>query len=184
MEIAGDVFRALILVDGNVHVPNLKILRVKDVPCRGAPALSGLLQKAGALHAMVLSCSGGSNLLETLSLSLEMTWFHNRRFIPVAANSHIRNLLKIKEGLDVTFLLDTKDCLVEGNARTRLFGSLCSWMVSILQPSDTWRCIWSTRKCILKFEPRVRTDIFFDREKMNLPAGTGPTIFLDISTFI
>lgn len=49
-EIAGDVFRALTLVDGNVHVPNLKILRVMDVPCPGAPALCGLLQEADALQ--------------------------------------------------------------------------------------------------------------------------------------
>ncbi|KAK0462248.1 uncharacterized protein EV420DRAFT_1476998 [Desarmillaria tabescens] len=120
-EITGGVFRVLTLSEGNV--PNLKTLRIEDVPC--GRAMSGLLHEGDAFHEMVTSRLAADNRLERLRISLGTKWFHHRQFIPVAQNSRIRNLLKMKEeGLDVEFLLDRTDCLIEGDARHGLFGSM------------------------------------------------------------
>ncbi len=117
---AGDVFRVLTLAEG--YVPNLKKLRIEDVPCRGAA--SGLLLEGDAFHAMVRSRFSGDSHLETLKLSLKTTWSPQELLIPITWNSPLRDLVMMKEeGLDVQFLLDLKDCLLEGEAHTLFFGS-------------------------------------------------------------
>ncbi|PBK82271.1 hypothetical protein ARMGADRAFT_1038731 [Armillaria gallica] len=117
---AGDVFRVLTLAER--YVPNLKMLRIEDVPCRGAA--SGLLLEGDAFHEMVRSRFSGDSHLETLKLSLKTTWSPQELLIPIAWNSPLRDLVKMKEEwLDVQFLLDLKDCLLEGEAHTLFFGS-------------------------------------------------------------
>ncbi|KAK0431021.1 hypothetical protein EV421DRAFT_1855572 [Armillaria borealis] len=117
---AGDVFRVLTLAEGKV--PNLKKLRIADAPCRGA--VSGLLLQGDAFHAMVRSRLSGDSHLKTLRLSLKTIWSRQDLLIPIARDSPLRDLVKMKEeGLDVEFLFNLEDCLLEGEAFNLFFGS-------------------------------------------------------------
>ncbi|KAK0482155.1 hypothetical protein EDD18DRAFT_1467847 [Armillaria luteobubalina] len=119
---AGDVFRALTLAEG--HVPNLKKLRITDVPYQMAG--SALLLEGDSFHTMLQSRLTGDSHLETLQLTLmlRLSRSHHRKVIPVAWDSPLRDLVKMKEeGLNVEFLFNLEDCLVEGEASTVFFGS-------------------------------------------------------------
>ncbi|KAK0207509.1 hypothetical protein IW262DRAFT_535094 [Armillaria fumosa] len=119
VQTAGDVFLALTLAEG--QVPNLRKLRIADSPY----GVSGLLLQGKVFHAMARSRLSGDSHLKTLQLSLRMAWSdHSNLLIPVAQSSPFRDLLKMKEeGLDVEFLFNLEDCLVEGKASTLFFGS-------------------------------------------------------------
>ncbi|KAK0467533.1 hypothetical protein IW261DRAFT_1574050 [Armillaria novae-zelandiae] len=119
---ASGVFRVLNLTKGKV--PNLKKLRVADAPYRGGG--SALLLQGDAFLEMVQSRFGANSHLETLqlSLTLKMTWLQHKKLIPIARDSPLRDLVKMKEeGLNVELLFNLRDCLVEGEASTAFFGS-------------------------------------------------------------
>ncbi|KAK0505604.1 hypothetical protein EDD18DRAFT_1098940 [Armillaria luteobubalina] len=119
---AGDVFRALTLAEG--HVLNLKMLHITDVPYQMAKSA---LLLGDLFHTMLQSRLTGDSHLETLQLTLtvRLSQSHHRKVIPVAWDSPLRDLVKMKEeGLDVEFLFNLEDCLVEGEASTVFFGSL------------------------------------------------------------
>ncbi|KAK0505596.1 hypothetical protein EDD18DRAFT_1275158 [Armillaria luteobubalina] len=116
---AGDVFRALTLPEG--QVPKLRKLRIEDTPY----AKCALLQEGDAFHAMVRSRLGGDTNSHLKTLRLSLTLLHPfGSLFPVAQDSPFRDLLKMKEeGLDVEFLFNMEECLVEGEASTVFFGS-------------------------------------------------------------
>ncbi|KAK0505602.1 hypothetical protein EDD18DRAFT_1129807 [Armillaria luteobubalina] len=116
---AGSVFRALTLADG--PVPKLRKLCIADAPYGN----SALFQEGDAFDTMVRSRLGGdtNSHLKTLRESLKLS-YHDESLFPVARDSPFRDLLKMKEeGLDVEFLYNEEDCLVEGKAYTVIFGS-------------------------------------------------------------
>ncbi|KAK0505576.1 hypothetical protein EDD18DRAFT_1129714 [Armillaria luteobubalina] len=118
-DIAGDIFRALTLPEG--PVPKLRKLRIVDAPY----VISALFQEGDAFHTMVRSRLGGdtNSHLKTLRVSLKLS-YHDKSLFPVARDSPFRDLLKMKEeGLDVEFLYNEEDCLVEGKAYTLFFDS-------------------------------------------------------------
>ncbi|KAK0188594.1 hypothetical protein F5146DRAFT_1055901 [Armillaria mellea] len=117
--VARDTFKALDLEQGTVR--HLKELCVKEAPIRMPQ--SGLLEEVHGLHALVLSRSYGDSRLETLLISLNSLWIFRQLAIPVAQDSPFRDLFMIKEkGLDVKFLLNGKDCLIDEAARVSFFG--------------------------------------------------------------
>lgn len=117
--VAGGTFRALDVEQGAAQ--HLKELCIKEVPIRRAK--SGLLEEVHGLHAMVLSRSYGNSRLETLHLSLDTLWAVQWPVIPVAQDSPFRDLFTIKEkGMNVKFLLDGEDCLIDGATRVSFFG--------------------------------------------------------------
>ncbi|KAK0438029.1 hypothetical protein EV421DRAFT_2037948 [Armillaria borealis] len=117
--VARDTFKALDLEQGAAR--HLKELRIKEALIRRPQ--SGLLEEVHGLHAMVLSRSYGDSRLETLHVSLNSLWIMQRLAIPVAQDSPFRDLFMMKEkGLNVKFLLDGEDCLIDGAARVGFFG--------------------------------------------------------------
>ncbi|KAK0243594.1 hypothetical protein EDD85DRAFT_874920 [Armillaria nabsnona] len=117
--IAGDAFKVLTLEQGTAQ--HLKELRIKEDPLR--TAISGILEEADGLHLMVTSRSYGDSCLETLVLSLTSAWGDWRLASPVAKDSPLRDLFRMKEkGLHIELLLDRRDCLVDGEARVDFFG--------------------------------------------------------------
>ncbi|SJL04113.1 uncharacterized protein ARMOST_07473 [Armillaria ostoyae] len=117
--VARDTFKALDLEQGAAR--HLKELCIKESPIRRAE--SGLLDEANGFHAMVLSRSYGDSRLETLHISLNSLWTVQQLAIPVAQDSPFRDLFTMKEkGMNVKFLLDGEDCLIDGAARVSFFG--------------------------------------------------------------
>ncbi|PBK69174.1 hypothetical protein ARMSODRAFT_1085040 [Armillaria solidipes] len=117
--VARDTFKALDLEQGAAR--HLKELCIKEAPIRRAE--SGLLEEVNGFHAMVLSRSYGDSRLETLHISLELWWTVQQLAIPVAQDSLFRDLFTMKEkGMNVKFLLDGEDCLIDGAARVSFFG--------------------------------------------------------------
>ncbi len=118
IHIAGEIFRILSTETG--HLPNLQRLHLDEVPT--ATAHSGLLEESAAFHAMILSrWKRGFN---TLRLSLSSEWVNVPFIIPPECIPRFRDLFRSKEeGLDVEFLFNDKDCLRDGEARRRFFGS-------------------------------------------------------------
>ncbi|KAK0435738.1 hypothetical protein EV421DRAFT_1834381 [Armillaria borealis] len=118
--IARDAFKALALEQGKV--PCLEQLYITDAPIRMEN--SGLLEDAGGCHAMILSRLGGDSRLDTLHLSLKTHWSYQPLVLPVPQDSPFHDLFRIKdEGMNVEFVLDRKDCLVDEEARASFFGS-------------------------------------------------------------
>ncbi len=100
---------------------HLKELRIKEDPLR--TAISGILKEADGLRLMVTSRSYGDSCLETLVLSLTSAWGDSLLTFPVAKDSPLRDLFRMKEkGLHIELLLDRKDCLVDSEARVDFFG--------------------------------------------------------------
>ncbi|KAK0457579.1 uncharacterized protein EV420DRAFT_503167 [Desarmillaria tabescens] len=118
--VARDVFHMLTLEQGLANC--LKELHIQETMIQTAP--SGILEDAVPFHAMILSRLHGDRHLDTLRLSLGTSWAEHRPPLPVAQDSPFRDLFRIKdEGINVEFLLDRKDCLVDGEAHARFFGS-------------------------------------------------------------
>ncbi|KAK0435731.1 hypothetical protein EV421DRAFT_1739993 [Armillaria borealis] len=105
--VARDVFELLVSERGLVQ--HLKDLSIEELPI--SPDKSSLFEESDAFHTMILSRSGSDRRLEIVP-------------IPVAQDSPFRDLFRIKDqGVDVKFLFNGKDCLVDENARTTFFGS-------------------------------------------------------------
>ncbi|KAK0435739.1 hypothetical protein EV421DRAFT_2087044 [Armillaria borealis] len=118
--VARDVFEVLVSERG--LVPRLKELSIKEAPF--PQDKSSLFEELDAFHRMILSRSGSDKHLKTLHLSLNTFWIEREIPVPVAQDSPFRDLFRIKDqGVDVKFLLEGQDCLVDGDARATFFGS-------------------------------------------------------------
>ncbi|SJL16969.1 uncharacterized protein ARMOST_20506 [Armillaria ostoyae] len=118
--VARDVFEVLVSERG--FIPRLKELSIKEAPF--PQDKSSLFEELDAFHRMILSRSGSDKRLETLRLSLNTFWIEREIPVPVAQDSPFRDLFRIKDqGVDVRFLLEGQDCLVDGDARATFFGS-------------------------------------------------------------
>ncbi len=118
--VARDVFELLASERG--LVPHLKDLSIEELPI--SPDKSSLFEESDAFHKMILSRSGSDRRLEIVRLSLNTFRIWRQAPIPVAQDSPFRDLFRIKDqGVDVKFLFNGKDCLVNENARATFFGS-------------------------------------------------------------
>ncbi|KAK0457589.1 uncharacterized protein EV420DRAFT_1480650 [Desarmillaria tabescens] len=118
--VAKDVFKVLALQRGLAQ--QLEELCIEEAPFRTAK--SSLLEEEDEFHQMFLSRSVGNRRLETLRLVINTSWCQPRLPLPVGKESSFRDLFRFKdEGMDIKFLLDGKDCLVDKVARVRFFGS-------------------------------------------------------------
>ncbi|KAK0243593.1 hypothetical protein EDD85DRAFT_804494 [Armillaria nabsnona] len=118
--VARDVFELLASERGLVQ--HLKDLSIEELPI--SPDKSSLFEESDAFHKMILSRSGSDRRLEIVRLSLNTFRIGRHAPIPVARDSLFRDLFRIKDqGVDVRFLFNGKDCLVNENIRTIFFGS-------------------------------------------------------------
>ncbi|SJL16921.1 uncharacterized protein ARMOST_20453 [Armillaria ostoyae] len=116
-----DVFEVLVSERGLVQ--HLKELSIEDLP--NPQDKTCLFEESDTLHRMILSRSGSDRCLETLRLSLTpRLWAGKYIPLPVAPDSPLRDLFRIRDqGMDIKFLFDRKDCLVDEKTRAAFFGS-------------------------------------------------------------